>query len=287
VVPTEQIDEDPVQSVPDAASLPMPASFTLAPVAPSEKGQLNILLMGVDARQGQSIDVGVRPDSLSVLHLDPETGSCRILAIPRDTRTELPGYGQSKVNHALAVGGVPYEILVVEQLLGIQIDHYGLIDFAGIQGLVDAVGGVTVDNPVAFNHLGFSFAAGDITLNGEQALVYARYRYDNRGDFGRIERQQQVIRAIIDQASGMDVVQSANSLLNNLEDHFKTDLSPTDLIGLATQYRSSCTAETLQVGHLNGDVATFMDPLLNMNLSYVIVSDDEIAARVEWLLYGD
>ena len=279
-------DVDPVQSIPAASELPMPASFTLAPVVPSEDGQVNILLMGVDAREGQAIDVGVRPDSLSVLHLDPKTGSCRILAIPRDTRTELPGYGQSKVNHALAVGGVPYEMLVVEQLLGIQIDHYGLVDFAGIEGLVDSVGGVTVNNSQAFNHLGFTFAQGEIKLDGEQALAYARYRYDGRGDFGRIERQQQVILAIVDRASGMDIVQSSPSVLNAMENHFKTDLSPTDLIGMAKQYHSSCTSDTLKVEHLRGDVATYPDPLLDMNLSYVVIWPQEREMKVDWLLNG-
>ena len=90
------------------------------------------LLMGVDARPGEAIDIGVRPDSLSVAAYDSATNSCRLLSIQRDSRVELPGYGMSKINHALAVGGIPYEKLVVEQFLGIPIDHYALIDFTGV-----------------------------------------------------------------------------------------------------------------------------------------------------------
>ena len=62
--------------------------------------------MGVDAREGEAIDGQVRPDSLMVVHLNPQSSACRILSIPRDTRTELPGYGLTKINHALAVGGI-------------------------------------------------------------------------------------------------------------------------------------------------------------------------------------
>lgn len=140
---------------------------------PSSNGSVTILLMGVDARPGEPIDVEVRPDTLAVLHLNGETGSCRMLSVPRDTRTELPGYGLSKVNHALAIGGIPYQALVTQNLLGVEIDHYGLIDFSGIEGLVDAVGGVTVDNGQAFTVGSTTFNAGPINLDGEEALVYA------------------------------------------------------------------------------------------------------------------
>ncbi|MCO5220196.1 MAG: LCP family protein, partial [Thermomicrobiales bacterium] len=102
---------------------------------------MTILIMGVDARPGQAIDIGVRPDALMVLRLDPESGTCRGLAIPRDSLVELPGYGETKINHALMLGGIPYEELVVELYLGIEIDHYALIDFTGFEDLVDAVGG--------------------------------------------------------------------------------------------------------------------------------------------------
>jgi anionic cell wall polymer biosynthesis LytR-Cps2A-Psr (LCP) family protein len=97
-----------------------------------DAGGMTILLMGVDSRDGEAIDIGVRPDSLAVLHIDPENGSCRMLAVPRDSRAELPGYGYSKINHALAVAGIPYEMLVIEEYLGVELNHYALIDFAGL-----------------------------------------------------------------------------------------------------------------------------------------------------------
>ncbi len=246
-----------------------------------------MLLMGVDARPGQAIDGDVRPDSLAVLHVDGDTGVCRILSVPRDTRTELPGYGLTKINHALALGGVPYETLVVEQLLGIEIDHFALVDFGGIEGLVDAVGGVTVSNTTAFEASGFTFPEGEIELDGERALAYTRFRYDEEGDFGRQERQQQVIRALLAETSGLDVATSAPKFLNAVEGHFKTDLSVREMMSMGTTYRDDCTADTLETSKIEGEIATFPDPLLKMDLSYVVLDEREIAAKVEWLLGED
>lgn len=244
----------------------------------------NILLMGVDARPGQAIDIGVRPDALMVLHLNPETGSCRVLAIPRDTRTELPGYGLTKVNHALAVGGIPYERQVVENLLGISIQHYGLIDFSGLTDLVNAVGGVTVDNPYAFSLDGMDFAAGPIELDGAHALTYSRYRYGPDGDFGRVKKQQQVIRALMKKGAGLGTVTELNKLLPALQDHTRTDLTLPQMVVLAQQYGTRCTDSSIQMTELQGTVATYPDPLLKMDLSYVIVQPQEIKDKVAWLL---
>lgn len=280
-------DEDIVDLTGTPQSTPVKpetSTFTLKPVKETEGDSSNILLMGVDARPGEAIDTGVRPDSLSVLHLNSETGSCRILSIPRDTRTDLPGYGQTKINHALAVGGISYEQLVVEQLLGIEIDHYGLVDFSGTVELVDAVGGVTVMNDAAFEIDGHTFPKGELQLNGEEALAYARFRYDEKGDFGRQGRQQQIIRALISETDGMDVVKGANTLLNAVDGHFKTDLSPREMIDLARDYRSSCTSTTLETTHIDGAIESHPDPLFNMNLSYVVLDPNEVAAKVAWLL---
>ena len=245
---------------------------------------MNILLMGVDARPGEAIDIGVRPDALAVLHLDADTGNCRMLAIPRDSRIELPGYGLSKANHALAVGGIPYQEQVVEQFLDITVDHYGLIDFAGIEQLADAVGGVTIENPEAFSVGGTIFQAGTQTLDGKSALLYARYRGGSNGDFGRIGRQQQVLRAILQSVSTRDLVTLVPRMLPVLEDHTRTSLNPAEMINIATSFRSTCTEQTLETRTLAGTVATYPDPLLGLDLSYVIVDEAEVRKQVAWLL---
>jgi len=273
------------EPLPPEAGSATPATIQLPP---SDSGDtINVLLMGVDARPGEAIDIGVRPDTLVVLNLDPQTGSCRMLAIPRDSRVELPGYGDSKINHALAIGGVPYQMLVTQNLLGIPLDHYGLIDFAGVEDLVDALGGITVINERAFSYAGHTFAKGELQLNGEQSLAYVRFRGDEEGDFGRQERQQLVVRSLLTAGADLDVVTAIPRLLDTVEDHIRTDADPTTLIDLGRDFHASCTAETLDAKRISGEVRTLYDPLLDEPLSFVVLAEGEVSAKVNWLLTGE
>ncbi len=241
--------------------------------------------MGVDARPGESIDVGVRPDALMMLHLDDKTGTCRVLSIPRDTRTNLPGYGLTKINHALMVGGVSFQELVVQNLLGLKIDHFVLIDFNGFQSLVDAVGGVDVNVPSGFtSNEGTVFTAGEQTMDGQQALAYSRYRGGPDGDFGRIKRQQQVLLAIVARASGFNIVRSMNQLLPALKQNLRTDLSARDIVSFTSDFRSRCTQDNVTMLTLDGVTATYQDPLLNLPLNYVIIDPEEIKSKVAALV---
>ncbi|CAN5364490.1 hypothetical protein BH09CHL1_BH09CHL1_15090 [soil metagenome] len=263
----------------------LPADLLQPPSTVRVDDSITILVMGVDARPGEPIDQGVRPDSLMVVRLNPDTGSCRVLAIPRDTRVELPGYGLSKVNHALAVGGIPYEQLVVEQYLGLAIDHYVLVDFTGFSELVDSVGGVDLDVPLGFTASdGTIFQAGQQHMDGTQALAYSRFRGDADGDFGRIQRQQQLLQALMVKASDINPVDAVTQLVPSLGDRLRTDLGQSDMLALAEQYGSSCTDDSVEFLHLDGSIATFDDPLLNLPLSYVVVDEAELRRKVAELI---
>ncbi|HEY7031513.1 MAG TPA: LCP family protein [Thermomicrobiales bacterium] len=258
-------------------------------------GTMNILVMGVDARPGAPIDIAVKADAIVVLHLNPEAKSCRILSIPRDTRTELPGYGQSKINHALLVGGIPYQRLVVEKLLGITMDHYALIDFAGFQELVDAVGGVKMTIPEAIDQQQLAtqgaksggpvvFKAGTQTLDGAQALAYARYRGGPEGDIGRVKRQWAVMRGLAAAGNGRDPVKDVNQLLPAVEDHVRTDLNATQLAAIAKTFGGSCTEQTMGTDVLEGSRIQLDDPLLKQTVYYNVVDEPVIRQRVAELL---
>jgi LCP family protein required for cell wall assembly len=274
----------PVPEVGDA-QIGTPEAIRLPP---SETGvTINVLLIGVDARPGEAIDVGVRADILVALNLDPETGSCRMVSIPRDSRVELPGYGLSKINHSLAIGGIPYQLLVTENLLGISFDHYGLIDFAGAKGIVDALGGITVVNDRMFSHSGYTFDVGELRLNGDEAVAYSRFRYDEQGDFGRQERQQQVVRAMLTEGADLDVVTAIPRLLDTVEDHVRTDAGPRRLIELGRRFHPTCTGETLATKRIPGEIATLNDEIFNQPLSFVVLDVAEVTEKVKWLLSGD
>ena len=256
-------------------------------VAPNTDGadSITVLLMGVDARPGEAIDTEARPDAIAVLHADRTRGTCRMLAVPRDTRIDLPGYGKSKANHALVLGGIPYQQMVISDYLGISIDHYGLIAFGGIVAVVDQLGGVEIDNPDAFTtSSGTTFPAGRQTLDGDRALEYARYRGGSDGDFGRIGRQQQILRALLDQATGQDLLTLIPQSLPLLEEHTRTDLSLIDLLDVIRSFQDTCTSSTLETETLPGTTATYFDPILRLELSYVIVEEADVQRLVAWLM---
>lgn len=245
---------------------------------------VSFLVMGVDSRPGEPIDIKVRADSLSVFVFDRNDGSCRMLSVPRDTRMNMPGYGYTKMNSALAVGGIPYQKLMVEELLGIQIDHYGLIDFSGVEQLVDAIGRVIVVNDQEFWIDGISYAEGTLALDGHEALMYARYRDGPDGEYGRQERQQQVVRALLTRAAELDVVTAVPGLLDTVEGHVRTDLSLADMIDLGQEMRAHCTAETLDTALLDGDIHDDWDDIMEEDLSFVHIPQEEIDRKVAWLL---
>lgn len=247
---------------------------------------LTILVMGVDAQPGEAIDIGVRPDVLMVVRLDPVAGTCRLLSVPRDTRVELPGYGDTKINHALMVGGIPYQMMVVEDLLNITFDRYLLIDFTGFQELVDAVGGIQVTVPEAVTFGQIHISAGLQTFDGEEALAYARYRDTaSQGDAGRITREWSILSGLGDAASGQDIAGEVNDLLPAVEDHLRTDLSATDFVEIAKAYGDRCTSETVQPTMLDGfRVLLPDDPIFHMSLYYNVVDEAKIEERVAELM---
>jgi LCP family protein required for cell wall assembly len=252
-----------------------------------ERGRpLTFLFMGVDARPGAAIDIGVRPDMLMLVRLEPQTRTCRLLAIPRDTRVELPGYGESKINHALMVGGIPYQIMVTESFLDIEIDHYVLIDFVAFQQLVDSLGGITVHVPEDLVKNGeVRFEAGEQHFDGEQALAYTRFRDSSDGDIGRIERRWDLLAGLANAAQGRDLVAESNRLLPTLKDHLRTDLSATDITEIARQYGTGCTSASARssqsINVLSGSRVRLSDPILGQTAYFNVVGESTVQDAVE------
>ncbi len=162
---------------------------------------VNTLILGVDARRGASRNA--RADTILIMRTDPDSGRIKYLSIPRDYRVELPGVGTQKINASFRFGGQAGAIRAVKQLTGIPIHHLIVIKFAGFPAMVDAVGGITVNNPTALIDCPYeagrtvTFPQGPIDLDGARALEYARARQgDCGGDFGRALRQQAVVAGI-------------------------------------------------------------------------------------------
>ena len=155
----------------------------------------NTLILGVDARRGKTRS---RADTILIMRTDPDSGRIKYLSIPRDWRVELPRWGTQKINAAFFFYGQAGMIRAVKSLTGIPINHIMVIKFNGFPKMIDALGGVSVNNPTAIKDCPYengrtvSFPAGRITLDGTQALEFSRVRKCD-GDFNRALRQQAVV----------------------------------------------------------------------------------------------
>ncbi|AZQ45461.1 LytR family transcriptional regulator [Bacillus albus] len=216
---------------------------------------ISILLMGVDQE-----DNGTgRSDSLMLFTLNPKTKSMKITSIPRDSYTEIVGKGKKdKINHAYAFGGIDMTVKTVENFLNVPVDHYIEVNMAGFKDIVDAVGGVDVNNDLEFTSRDQHFAKGNIHLNGETALKYTRMRYeDPRGDFGRQMRQRQVIQAVIKKGASVSSLASYGDVLKAIEKNVKTSLTQDQMFDIQKNYKDCMeNSEEIQIpgdGHKAAD----------------------------------
>ncbi len=176
--------------------------------AEAAKDAVNILLLGNDTRakdQGEenfaSLPNGGRSDTMMLVHIPANREGVYVTSIMRDTWLDIPGHGKAKVNAAFAYGGVALAVQTLEGLLDTRIDHVASIDFEGFKGLTDALGGVQINNPIAFSprtSKGMTFPKGVQTLDGDQALAFVRERYAFKdGDYQRVRNQQLYVKAVM------------------------------------------------------------------------------------------
>jgi len=219
-----------------------------------KKDPISILLVGVDERAG---DKG-RTDSIIVITVNPENKTTKLLSIPRDTRTKLinkdnPNKNRiDKINAAYAYGGIEESIDTIENFINVPIDYYVQVNMEGFRDIVDAVGGIDVDNQYAFELDGVRLKTGPQHLNGTKALQYARMRKDDpRGDFGRAERQREVISKIIEKGKSISTLTNYDEILSALENNIKTNLTLNDMIEIQSSYKPA--AETIEKLEIKGD----------------------------------
>jgi len=219
------------------------------PVSLKKSEPISILLMGVDERKG---DRG-RSDTLIVLTVNPNKKSVEMVSIPRDTRTEIVGKGfQDKINHAYAFGGVEMAMATVENFLDIPIDYYIKVNMEGFKDIVDAVGGITVDNSFSFTYEGVTFPKGKITLDGDKALKFSRMRYDDpRGDFGRQDRQKQIIEGVIKKGASINSLANYDDILGALGKNVKTNMTFEQMKNIQANYKEA--RHNIEKLHLKGN----------------------------------
>lgn len=202
-----------------------------------QKDPFSVLMLGVDEREG---DAG-RSDTIIVMTVNPNDKSTKMVSIPRDTYTEIVGKGSmDKINHAYAFGGIEMSMATVENLLDIPIDYVVQVNMEGFEDIVDAVGGVTVNNTLDFSVGQFNYPKGNITLDGEEALAFVRMRYeDPNGDFGRQNRQKQVIQAVMREGASAKSLMNYRSIFNALGANVQTNMTFDEMMDVQQNYRDA------------------------------------------------
>jgi LCP family protein required for cell wall assembly len=254
------------------SSAGFPSTALLLPLNGSDP--VNVLMVGYG---GADHEGAFLADSIQILSIDPTTDTTTTIPIPRDLWIEgIDAFSQNgKVNEVFAAGhsaegademaridrAADLLATVLSDVTGLQIHHWLAIDFDGFRDMVDAVGGVTVDNPVAFWYAGSEeahnaglwgegpYEAGQIHLDGEEALWYARARYTSviseASDFARSVRQARIFAALRSKLGdgGVGSILPGLGLMDAMEGRVRTDLSALDLFFLSSHLASERRVE--------------------------------------------
>lgn len=202
---------------------------------------LTILLMGVDTGNVERTDKWVgNSDSMILVTVNPKTKKVVMMSLERDILTKIQqpdgSVMEAKLNAAYDTGGAELAISTIQKMMNIHIDRYVMVNMHGLQEMVDAVGGITVNNTLGFpisiqdqepfNTI--SIGVGEQKLNGEEALVYSRMRYqDPEGDYGRQKRQREVIQKVVEKILSVNSVSHYQEILKALSDNMQTNIEIT------------------------------------------------------------
>ncbi|CAI2648412.1 Polyisoprenyl-teichoic acid--peptidoglycan teichoic acid transferase TagU [Apilactobacillus kunkeei] len=206
------------------------------------KKPVSILFMGTDTDfQGRSYKG--RSDSMMILTLNPAKKTTTIVSIPRDMKVNLPDFPQyspSKINAAYTYGGPKEAINSIESHFSIPIDYYVTLSLGGLKKAIDQVGGVDVTSPLTFTSNGYHYTEGKKEhMDGTKAMWFAQMRYDDpNNDYGRQYRQRLVLQALMKKSISYKTVINSE-FLNSISHNLKTNLTMSDMIQLALNYRET------------------------------------------------
>lgn len=209
---------------------------------------VNILVMGIDRVPGskpgdKSIFTG-RSDTMLLVRVDPDQDSVSLLSIPRDTQVEVPGVGMDKINDANVQGGATLAARTVSSVLnGVTVDRYVRISTDAFKELVDLLGGVEVNVPKPMVYedktqkLKINLSPGLQTLNGDQAEQFARFRADDLGDIGRVQRQQALLKSLRQKLTSPTVIPQIPGLVQAMQKYIDTNLTLEEMMALVSAGR--------------------------------------------------
>jgi polyisoprenyl-teichoic acid--peptidoglycan teichoic acid transferase len=199
---------------------------------------VNTLIIGSDQGSNRGEGGWCRSDVMMLVCLQERDKRAVVISIPRDTKVELLGHGTEKINAAHSFGGPSGAIDAVKTLTGLDVHHYVSMNFQGFQQIINAIGGVPIhlSSPINDPHAGY-LPAGDLLLDGEQALVVVRSRKLPAGDIDRIKSQQAFLKALMRKAETMKSVWKGKQLVDIMASTCQMDYNAAQLTSLAEELR--------------------------------------------------
>ena len=255
---------------------------------------IDVLVLGSDSREGLGDDIdtetatGQRSDTMMLVRVPSGDEAITVMSIMRDSWVTIPGKGQAKVNAAMSWGGVPLAVETVESLVGVRIEHVVVADFEGVSELSEALGGVEVVSPIAFestNMPGYTFIEGLNTVEGEASLAFVRERYAFvDGDYQRVRNQRSflggAIVALSDSAGSFDVPRVL-SAVGAMADHLSVS-SGLDTAAIARIAAAASSSEVVSFTLPTAGTGTSAD-----GQSIVVIDEGETEALRSAYADGD
>ena len=262
----------------------------------SSKNVLNVLLVGLDSRD--ALENGGRSDSLILVSLNKKTKKINMTSFFRDTWCHINVGGEdryAKLNSSYFYGGPVVLIDTIEKNFKIDIDHYVAVDFSSFVDIINALGGITVEvQEYEANYINrttkHTIESGPaVTLNGSEALVFARIRKsDSDSDVSRTRRQRQVIESFIKSATNASLSQ-LNDALDTLFKYVKTDMTKMQILSYGTQAITNgwvtydieqytlSDDDVFKTGYVGSSAVVFMDfPLAAQRVQTAVYGDSNI-----------
>ncbi|HBZ10612.1 MAG TPA: LytR family transcriptional regulator [Bacillus bacterium] len=194
-------------------------------------GEINILVIGSDSRgedRGNS-------DTLMIAHYDQNTHDIKLASIMRDTYVDIPEHGMRKINAAFAYGGPELLRQTIKRNFDIDINYYAVVGFDGFSKIVDVIApdGIEVDIPYEMSYgIGMTLHPGKQVLHGEELLGYVRFRHDRLSDFGRVDRQQEVMSKLKDEAVSIHSLVNLPKMLGMADPYVDTNVDTGTILAI-------------------------------------------------------
>ncbi|WP_017570838.1 LCP family protein [Nocardiopsis halotolerans] len=257
---------------------------------PEPTGGLTFLVIGSDSRDEMSDEAqeelsvgsvpGQRSDTMMLVRLNHDRDRVTVVGIPRDLWVDIPGHGPDKINAAYAHGGPQLAVRTVESVTDVRVDHYVEVDFNGFVDVVDSLGGIEVclPQPIHDPKAHLDMAAGTHRVNGTEALAFARTRATEGGDLDRIERQQQVLSAMLDRAMSTETL-SNPAKLTDFVDSALSSMTVDQGLDTSTINEIAYQMRDLDMRQVTFTTVPVSDPAYWTPRGDVAVLWDEAAAR--------